>query len=386
MFYTKFNLDLIEGARNLARIMNVREGENVAIVCDSLSDPLVIEAFKSAVVEKNAIPTICVTPPLLHPGANPSDVTMAAMEKADAIFGCTTLSLAHGTAVMRARMNNGARYATVCTLTAAELASEGAQFPPELIDAIYNSFHKKDGKPIQRKTVRVTDEKGTDVVTDLAGEPGKGYGDSDREGGKYSPGVPPGGRTGFPLGTCGFQPGGSKGTSNGVVYFDLIMGWPERLKEPVKYVIEDNWVVGIEGGEAAEWIKNMIGDDKKNSTFFEEIMFGLNPKAWIWSSIPRGHKGLMERHAGILHMGMGAPAGRYFHGEVIRSKYHNDGVLFKPTVYMNDVKIVDAGHLLALDDPEVKKVAAKYGDPEKILFEEETGAECFKKYGVLNLK
>lgn len=386
MFYTRFNLDLMEGARNLVRIMNIEEGENTIIVCDNLSDPIMIEAFRNAIIEVKALPSVCVTPALPFPGSNPSEPIMAAMEKADVIFGCTTLSLAHGVSVMRARINNGARYATVSTLTAEELASDAAKFPAEIIDAIYHSFHRKDGKPIQRKTVRVTDEKGTDVVTDMTGEKGRGYGDADREGGKYSPGVPPGGRTGFPLGTCGFEPGGSQGTTNGVVYFDLIMGWPGRLKEPVKYVIEDNWVTAIEGGEPAEWIKNIVADDRRNSTFFEEIMFGLNPKAWVWSSIPRGHKGLMERHAGILHMGIGAPQGRHFHGKVVRAKYHMDGVLFKPTVYMNDKKIVDAGHLMALDDPEVKKIAAKYGDPEKILFEEETGAECFEKYGVLNYK
>lgn len=380
MFYTKLNLDLLEGARNLTRIMNVREGEVVVIVCDELSDPLVIEAFRNAVAEKKAKPTICITPPLAHPGADPSEPTMAAMEKADVIYGCTTLSLAHGVAVIRARINNAARYATVSTLTAGELASDGAKFPAEIIDAALFSFLKKDGKPIVLKKIRVTDEKGTDVVADL-----EGYGDSRGARG-YSAGIVPGGRTGFPMGTVGFQPGGSTGTTNGVAYFDLFMGWSERLKEPVKFVIENNWVTAIEGGEPAAWIKSMVADDKRNSTFFEEIMFGLNPKAWVWSSIPRGHKGLMERHSGILHMGMGAPAGRYFHGEVVRAKYHNDGVLFKPNVYLNDVKVIEAGHLLALDSPEVKKVAAKYGDPEKILFEEESGAECYKKYGVLNLK
>jgi uncharacterized protein YnzC (UPF0291/DUF896 family) len=381
MFFSKSNLDLMDGARNLIRITNLKEGEKVVIVCDNFSDPLMIEAFRVAACEKNAEVTICVTPPLPYPGANPSEATMAAIEKGDVIFGCTTLSLAHGVAVMRARINSGARYATVSTLTAEELASEGAKFPPEIIDAIFDSFRKKDGKPIHLETVRVTDEKGTDVLTELPGD----YGDPGRKGGKYSPGIPPGRRSGFPLGTCGLTPGGSEGNTNGVVYFDLIMGWPERLKEPVKYVIEDNWVTAIEGGEAAEWIKNMVVDDKRNSTFFEEIMFGLNPKAWVWSSIPRGHKGLMERHAGIMHMDMGAPQGRFYRGEVVRAKYHNDGVLFKPTMFLNDKKVIDAGRLLALDDPEVKKVAAQFGGPDEILREEETGAECFEKYGVLNL-
>jgi hypothetical protein len=34
------------------------------------------------------------------------------------------------------------------------------------------------------------------------------------------------------------------------------------------------------------------------------------------------------------------------------------------------VKIVDKGHLTALDDPEVRSLAGKYGDPEDILSEE----------------
>lgn len=209
MFYTKFNLDLMEGARNLARIMNVKGGEKVIIVCDTFADPLVIEAFRMAVLEKEAEPTICITPPLRHQGGDPSEITMAAIEKADVIYGCTTLSLAHGIAIMRARINNGARYSTVSTLTAPELASEGARFPSEIVDAIVNSIYRKGGKLIKERNVRVTDEKGTDVVSDLEGAEGSEFIGTtpDRKGGKYGPGVPPGQRSGFPLGTIGLHPG-----------------------------------------------------------------------------------------------------------------------------------------------------------------------------------
>ena len=32
--------------------------------------------------------------------------------------------------------------------------------------------------------------------------------------------------------------------------------------------------------------------------------------------------------------------------------------------------VIDRGHLLSLDDPEVQKVAEKYGDPKELLAEE----------------
>jgi hypothetical protein len=34
------------------------------------------------------------------------------------------------------------------------------------------------------------------------------------------------------------------------------------------------------------------------------------------------------------------------------------------------VTLIDRGHLVALDDPEVRKLAAQYGDPGKILSED----------------
>ena len=33
------------------------------------------------------------------------------------------------------------------------------------------------------------------------------------------------------------------------------------------------------------------------------------------------------------------------------------------------IKLIDKGHLTALDDPEIRKIAAKYGDPDEVLQE-----------------
>jgi len=49
---------------------------------------------------------------------------------------------------------------------------------------------------------------------------------------------------------------------------------------------------------------------------------------------------------------------------------HRDFEIYLPTYYLDGVKIVDNGHLLALDDPEIREVAAKYGDPDLLLRED----------------
>ncbi|MFT5350048.1 MAG: hypothetical protein ACI9MF_000863, partial [Gammaproteobacteria bacterium] len=47
--------------------------------------------------------------------------------------------------------------------------------------------------------------------------------------------------------------------------------------------------------------------------------------------------------------------------------HHKDFVLFRPTLIVDGEVIIDKGHLLALDDPEIRAIAAKYGDPDTLL-------------------
>jgi len=47
-----------------------------------------------------------------------------------------------------------------------------------------------------------------------------------------------------------------------------------------------------------------------------------------------------------------------------------DTELYHATYGVDGRRIVEKGHLLALDDPEVRAIAAKYGDPDELLRED----------------
>ena len=79
-----------------------------------------------------------------------------------------------------------------------------------------------------------------------------------------------------------------------------------------------------------------------------------------------------ENRAGVVHIAIGTGAGALTtafanaHGYPI---HHKDFNLFRATLTVDGAKVVDAGHLLALDAPEIRQIAAKYGDPDVLLTE-----------------
>lgn len=78
----------------------------------------------------------------------------------------------------------------------------------------------------------------------------------------------------------------------------------------------------------------------------------------------------IDLKAGVVHLAMGTAVGGFtakFTKENGYPFHHKDFVLFRPTLTVDGETIIDAGHLTALDDPEVRAVAAKYGDPDKLL-------------------
>ena len=78
----------------------------------------------------------------------------------------------------------------------------------------------------------------------------------------------------------------------------------------------------------------------------------------------------IDLKAGVVHLAMGTAAGGFtakFTKENGYPFHHKDFVLFRPTLTVDGETIIDAGHLTALDDPQIRAVAAKYGDPDKLL-------------------
>ena len=47
--------------------------------------------------------------------------------------------------------------------------------------------------------------------------------------------------------------------------------------------------------------------------------------------------------------------------------FHISVELVNATIYVDGEKLSDAGHLTVLDNPEIRKLAAQYGDPDEVL-------------------
>ena len=158
---------------------------------------------------------------------------------------------------------------------------------------------------------------------------------------------------------------------------------------PMKVHIEGGKIVKVEGEHAAaeEW-RRAIEQHKnidygfphgKGSEWVEGVYIGTHPKVirpdffnpkyfieqgsynYWWCDIKR---------SGFMHIGFGKGWSGVDGMKKELATWHSDVFLPYPTVYVNGEKIVDNGHLMLLDDPEIRRIAAKYGDPDELLREE----------------
>jgi len=131
-------------------------------------------------------------------------------------------------------------------------------------------------------------------------------------------------------------------------------------------VIKDNIVQEITGGKEAKWFEKFIGDSVKagsDANVIHELQWGVNPKG----DIPRGvihcedDEVEISRVARTMHFGFGSGQ-RGFHWDVLIIDHFD-------IVVGDGFAIYKDGYLTLFDDPEVRRLAATHGDPDKVLAE-----------------
>lgn len=118
-----------------------------------------------------------------------------------------------------------------------------------------------------------------------------------------------------------------------------------------------------------------VGYPRPGLFWFWEAALGTNPKVRRPAKVSTVATGGMEwehHRAGLLHLGFGTggPSMAAEHDAAERGLPH--GHLQFPTVDITysdgrQVRTVDHGRLVALDDPEVRAAAARYGNPDEVL-------------------
>ena len=115
-----------------------------------------------------------------------------------------------------------------------------------------------------------------------------------------------------------------------------------------------------------------------------EVAIGTNPKAARPANVMHESRRIWswERaRTGIIHWGIGVVGGALPGGRVQQwaaQRNLPDGHVHIHTYFTTfeietedgeKIKVIDKGHLTALDDPEIRKLAAQYGDPDELLQE-----------------
>jgi len=309
--------------------MNVKSGDQVHIVADTLTEPLVWQALAAACVEVGAEPTISIMTPRPFPQAEPTPEVAAAMLKADVNILVPSKAILHSRAGHEA-MKAGHPF-IVSEELSVDMLTRGAatadyykmqDIGQRLLAAWNNGSH-----------VRVTSAHGTDLVAKIGGGR-KGWCVAGiitkQEGMDLFCAA-------FPDGEVGVVP--LEGTSEGVVVWDTSMHIVGMLSEPIHATIKEGRAVEITGGQQAEALKKAIveyGDE--NSYNLAEISIGINPNARI-TGIMREDKKLY----GAVHIALGASADT---GGLVESKTHFDGIIRYPRLWIDDRIIVDQGKIL----------------------------------------
>lgn len=398
------NTDAMPGGSLMIPRYGIKGGEKVLYLAETSQDPLVVEAFVEAFRRANAKVDVLLTEgaqsleeyepahrferdlafyekgPRMGAGRRPQQ-EYAEGNKYDRLIGMSSTDEEAGyTFVGRYQLWH----------TRELLAGPGATFPAELQFAI---DQKAWGLLRQAEKVHLTEPEGTDIGftwfkdwwlivagthPNIETKPryGKGNTETPLFGGHLMGHprfgmIPNADATGVISGTAGHEG-----------------PWP-RLKVTYK----NNRIVQIEGeGQVADAWRTAYLDPNRwwqkiqypsyptpGVPWLVEWSIGTNPKAsrpyGVMASIAAREDWAYERaRSGVMHIGHGSRGNTGWGNKRGYPIYHWHFEICFPTYEITDREgkkhvLVDKGHLTLLDDPEIRKIAAKYGNPDELLKE-----------------
>ncbi|MFB3141643.1 MAG: hypothetical protein ACE1Z2_02420 [Acidobacteriota bacterium] len=289
---------------------------------------------------------------------------------------------ARGTHYGKVGRNLNIRSSSIDWSRAEVLASAAVSYPDELLELI---AVKTWQKYIYGKTIHVTDPLGTDFTFSLD--------NTNRERFKETRGMATYGELSLdrPI-AHEVHPDTEPYLTAKPDARGIMVTRQAGLIPTIRLYVEGGQVVRVEGGGAAgENIKTAL-ERFKNIQFpgyypgpgigwMEEIALGTNPKV--------GPAGPIRRRSGMLHMAFGTDRYNRVSDDIptLPSNHRDMNFFYYPTFEVDGEKLVDRGHLTVLDDPEVRRVAAKYGNPDELLredwipeFDEQSGQILYPPY------
>ncbi len=255
-------------------------------------------------------------------GEEPSPEIADLMQKFDVVFCPTAKSLTH-TDARRTASAKGVRIATFPGITK-DVMIRG-------MNADYKAISKRTIK-LQKilekgKSIRVTSPSGTDISFKIFGRrviPSKGLFHAKGESGN------------LPTGETFLAP--VEGTSNGVFVVDGSMAGLGLIKNTnIRIEVKNGYATKITGGTAAKKLKNMLDKVGKDARNIAEFGIGTNDSAKLSGILLED-----EKVMGTIHIAVGNNVSM---GGSVNVPIHLDGVVKKPTVWMDGKLLMKDGKL-----------------------------------------
>lgn len=302
----------------ISNCLMVKKGESVLVITDR-PERKIGYAFREAAEEAVTEAMLLEILPRSSNGEEPPGPVAKFMKDFDVLIIPTSKSMSH-TNARREACEAGARCVTLPGIIEDTME--------RTLNADYQEIAKRSTRLAEMvnrgKTARVTTPAGTDITMSIEGR--ECHADT---GLVHNPGD----FSNLPAGEAYIAP--MEGTANGIIVVDGSM--VGKVKEPIRIVVKDGFATGITGGSSAEELERMIEPFGQPGRNVAELGIGTNHKARIVGSVLED-----EKVMGTVHMALGDNKSM---GGKVSVQSHLDGILLKPTLWIDEEKIMEDGEL-----------------------------------------
>lgn len=317
-------MNLLEhNIKNIFKInMGVKKKERVLIIVDKNKRRLGKIFFNIGTKLTDDINLIEIPIGKVNGEEPPSDVAEKMLEY-DVELLITTKSLTH-TKARKNACKKGARIASLPDVTEDMLK--------RALNVDYKKMHKRIAKISdlldKGNVVKISTKLGTNFSFSIKGR--KAHGRTSGifiEKGRYG---------NLPDGESFIAP--VEGSAEGIFIIDGSIGGIGKVDNPIRIFVEGGYVREIIGGKAAKKLMEQLDNVGMEGRNIAEFGIGANDKAIITGNMLED-----EKVMGTCHIALGNNSG---FGGKIEVPLHIDGLIKKPTVYIDDLMIMKEGRLI----------------------------------------
>jgi leucyl aminopeptidase (aminopeptidase T) len=292
------------------------------VVTDTMRDQSVAQALVGAAMAAGCEAVLAVIPTRRLTPQEPPASVLSAMQATDIVFLYTTYSLSHSNARVQAQ-KAGARIISMPGVT-----EDGFLRTMSVdMDRLAGLTNRLADRVARARSARVLTALGTDMRYEL-GHPVTaidGVCQKPAEIDFFPPGL--------------FLSVPQEGSATGTAVVDGAITQIGRLASPVTMTFAKGRLAKIEGGGEATRLEQLLASlEDDNSYRFAAWGIGSNPGAALVGEDP-SFEG--ERVYGWTHVSTGSNA--TFPGGTVRAKIHLDGIISRPTIYLDDELILQGG-------------------------------------------